>query len=180
MRGEEGELESWVLFVVTQYRCARARDPCVSVYIYVCVCDSGGAGEEGKDEQVGVGEGQGQKTWQATITRTLKIDRTTRERRGHIYTHTHRLGQLGHPFCCRLASPTLRFKLTCINSASQTHHILTHTHKHTKQQQLEDEATPYDAIIIGSGLAGISLLAEAVAQGYKRVIILEQKVRHTI
>lgn len=80
-------------------------------------------------------------------------------------------------FLCRLVSPT-RFKSYIYTySDSQTHHITTHK-THTKQQQLEDEATPYDAIIIGSGLAGISLLAEAVAQGYKRVMILEQKVRH--
>ena len=42
-------------------------------------------------------------------------------------------------------------------------------------QRLEDDSLPYDAVIIGAGLAGVSLLAEAVKQGYKRVIVLERK-----
>ncbi|KAM3570708.1 hypothetical protein VYU27_007232 [Nannochloropsis oceanica] len=42
-------------------------------------------------------------------------------------------------------------------------------------ESLNDDSLPYDAVIIGAGLAGISLLAEAVKQGYKRVIILERK-----
>lgn len=91
------------------------------------------------------------------------------------------LGALGRAsFLCRLVSPT-RFKsyIYILRLFKLTIYTHNHTQTHTKQQQLEDEATPYDAIIIGSGLAGISLLAEAVAQGYKRVMILEQKVRHT-
>jgi ribulose 1,5-bisphosphate synthetase/thiazole synthase len=43
------------------------------------------------------------------------------------------------------------------------------------QQRLEDDSLPYDAVIIGAGLAGVTLLAEAVKHGYKRVIVLERK-----
>ena len=43
------------------------------------------------------------------------------------------------------------------------------------QEAAEDDRLPYDAVIVGAGIQGILSLAEAVKQGFKRVIIVEKK-----
>lgn len=43
------------------------------------------------------------------------------------------------------------------------------------QEAALDDSLPYDAVIVGAGIQGILLLAEAVKHGYKRVIIVEKK-----
>lgn len=79
-------------------------------------------------------------------------------------------GRLRRGFCALTDYFPLSFVCTPL-----TYSLLPHSSTTPNKQSLNDDSLPYDAVIIGAGLAGISLLAEAVKQGYKRVIILERK-----